>query len=451
MMVRAKGLVMSNRSRMVPIAIVVALVAGVIMSIVATHSAQADYYTGCNYGYGSGATGFGSGSGIAYGYGYVSGGSFAYGNGNQVCPLSVTTSSLPGATVGSSYSQTLSGTGGKASYTWSLSSGSLPAGLTLSSGGTISGTPTTSGSQSFTVAMTDANSQSVTQALSISVAATTTTTSPPATTTTSTTTTTIAVTTAPPPSGIVSTALGTPVSVAVSSTAVATDTLSSAGSTASVTIPAGALPAGTAVSLYPVTDTSSLVSQVPANSTYVVAFAISWKAPDGTSPAATSPITLTVSNPAIKAGDTIYIVTSHGLTAVGTAVADGTATITFTSDPVFLIASPAAATTTTTSPTTTTTTPAPRPKQPRVIRVAGVARVGTSRHMALIGSGFYGQPTITSTAPGTRVGVLHDNGRVLNLVVTVSGKTAKPGRAHVYTFTVRDANGQSSKVNYRQY
>ena len=70
-----------------------------------------------------------------------------------------TTSPLPGATLGSAYSTTLTATGGVPPYTWSLATGSaLPAGLTLSSGSpsaTISGTPTATGTFQFTVKVTD--------------------------------------------------------------------------------------------------------------------------------------------------------------------------------------------------------------------------------------------------------------------------------------------------------
>lgn len=51
-----------------------------------------------------------------------------------------------------------------------------------------------------------------------------------------------------------------------------------------------------------------------------------------------APITLTIVDPAIRAGDTIYVLTAHGLRAVGTATADGQATISFTTDPAFLVA-----------------------------------------------------------------------------------------------------------------
>jgi hypothetical protein len=53
------------------------------------------------------------------------------------------------------YTETLTTSGGSAPYVWSLSVGSLPPGLTLSSGGVISGTPTATGSYSFTAMATD--------------------------------------------------------------------------------------------------------------------------------------------------------------------------------------------------------------------------------------------------------------------------------------------------------
>src|SRR3954453_14642813 len=56
----------------------------------------------------------------------------------------ISTSSLPAGTVGVAYSQTLGASGGTPPYSWSMASGSLPAGLNIS-GGTISGTPTAAG------------------------------------------------------------------------------------------------------------------------------------------------------------------------------------------------------------------------------------------------------------------------------------------------------------------
>jgi len=75
-------------------------------------------------------------------------------------PLSITTAVLPSGTVGTAYSSTLAATGGTPPYSWSVFSGSLPAGLTLG-GGAISGTPQHSGVFPFTVQVTDSTQASV--------------------------------------------------------------------------------------------------------------------------------------------------------------------------------------------------------------------------------------------------------------------------------------------------
>lgn len=88
-------------------------------------------------------------------------------------PVSLTfTSSLPATTVGAAYSQPLAYAGGTGPYTFSLSTGSLPAGLSLNtSTGVVSGTATRSGDSSFTVKVVDAFGQSDTRAAALSVRA----------------------------------------------------------------------------------------------------------------------------------------------------------------------------------------------------------------------------------------------------------------------------------------
>ncbi len=74
------------------------------------------------------------------------------------CPvISVSPATLPAGTAGSAYSQNVVATGGTGPYAYTATEGSLPNGLTLSTGGVLSGTPATSGSFSFTVFATDAN------------------------------------------------------------------------------------------------------------------------------------------------------------------------------------------------------------------------------------------------------------------------------------------------------
>src|SRR2546427_5909529 len=70
--------------------------------------------------------------------------------------LQITTTSLPDPQVQTSYSATLTASGGMAPYVWSISSGSLPPGLSLdSSTGVISGVPTSTGTYAFTVEVSD--------------------------------------------------------------------------------------------------------------------------------------------------------------------------------------------------------------------------------------------------------------------------------------------------------
>lgn len=70
--------------------------------------------------------------------------------------ISLTTTMLADATLNTAYSAALTATGGTAPYSFTLGNGtSLPAGLALSSAGSISGTPTTAGSTTFTVDVTD--------------------------------------------------------------------------------------------------------------------------------------------------------------------------------------------------------------------------------------------------------------------------------------------------------
>jgi len=73
-----------------------------------------------------------------------------------IAPMSIVTTSLPDAKVKSTYSQTLTLNGGKKAFTWTVTSGALPAGLHLTAGtGTISGAPKTAGTYTFTVHVTD--------------------------------------------------------------------------------------------------------------------------------------------------------------------------------------------------------------------------------------------------------------------------------------------------------
>jgi hypothetical protein len=75
---------------------------------------------------------------------------------NVVGPVSVSTVALPQAVLGKSYSESLTGTGGTGAYTWSVASGSLPPGFTLSPDGVLTGTASAVGTTSFKVQLVNA-------------------------------------------------------------------------------------------------------------------------------------------------------------------------------------------------------------------------------------------------------------------------------------------------------
>ena len=89
----------------------------------------------------------------------------------QSAPLAVTTTSLSNGVLSIAYSATLRGSGGTLPYTWSIISGSLPPGLTLTANGAITGTPTTTGTFSFTVQVRDASNpiQTATKPLTLTI------------------------------------------------------------------------------------------------------------------------------------------------------------------------------------------------------------------------------------------------------------------------------------------
>ena len=82
---------------------------------------------------------------------------------------------LPNGTTGTAYSQTISASGGTSPYSYAVTAGALPTGLTLSSAGVLSGTPTASGSFNFTVTGTDAGSFTGSRSYSLSIVNATTT------------------------------------------------------------------------------------------------------------------------------------------------------------------------------------------------------------------------------------------------------------------------------------
>ena len=83
--------------------------------------------------------------------------------------ISVSTTSLPDGLQNVPYAATLQAGGGQAPYSWSISGGSLPDGLTLVANGNIMGTPLTTGVSNFTVLVTDAAFNTVNLTFNITV------------------------------------------------------------------------------------------------------------------------------------------------------------------------------------------------------------------------------------------------------------------------------------------
>jgi hypothetical protein len=86
------------------------------------------------------------------------------------CPtVTLSPASLPDGLVSASYNQTITATGGAAPYTFAVTSGAVPAGLTMNNDGTWSGAPTTANNYNFTVQATDSNGCTASQAYSLTI------------------------------------------------------------------------------------------------------------------------------------------------------------------------------------------------------------------------------------------------------------------------------------------
>jgi hypothetical protein len=100
--------------------------------------------------------------------------------GTRCLPLSISPSDLPPATVGSAYSASFTASGGVPPYSFGVS-GTLPGGLSVTTGGTLSGAPARAGSFPITVAVTDADGCKGAAAVTLAVRASGPTGGPPST------------------------------------------------------------------------------------------------------------------------------------------------------------------------------------------------------------------------------------------------------------------------------
>ncbi len=81
--------------------------------------------------------------------------------------VTITTTSLPTGYNGVPYAETISATGGATPYSFAVTAGSLPTGLSLSSAGALTGTPSAIGTFNFTVTVTDADLETDDQAFTV--------------------------------------------------------------------------------------------------------------------------------------------------------------------------------------------------------------------------------------------------------------------------------------------
>lgn len=132
--------------------------------------------TGSDATFGSGLLGAGQtfsvtfrGLGTYNYYCQIHGYTIMHGTVTVVAPLKITTSLLPAAKVGTAYTTRLAASGGVPPYRWKITLGSLPAGLALSRSGSISGTPTATGTSSFHVRVSDAAQPADTQSKALSI------------------------------------------------------------------------------------------------------------------------------------------------------------------------------------------------------------------------------------------------------------------------------------------
>jgi uncharacterized repeat protein (TIGR02543 family) len=154
--------------------------------------------------------------------------------------------------------------------------------------------------------------------------------------------------------------------ITASDTVDSTYTGSNGGSGVSVTVPRASLPAGTVVNLDLITDNTYAQTLLTGTNNYILSLAVSWLALDETVPDTNSgtSISLTITNPSIRAGALIYSVQNGVATLLGTATANNTLTVQLTADPSIYVVStvpslPRAITSTVTSNSATLTWTAP--------------------------------------------------------------------------------------------
>ena len=107
-----------------------------------------------------------------------------------------------------------------------------------------------------------------------------------------------------------------------------------------VDMPSGSLPDGTTLDIYLLSDSSTGRSLVSGSASFLVNLVVAWLATDGSVPttAAGKPVVVTINDPAIKAGASIYQLMNGVAQLVGTATQNGVAQVSITDDPQLVVA-----------------------------------------------------------------------------------------------------------------
>jgi len=147
----------------------------------------------------------------------------------------------------------------------------------------------------------------------------------------------VALTSAPPPPVPVGTTFSSPVTKRVISHGALDFRVSSGGTRAALSVPAGALPGGTLVSLFSVLESTGFALDLGEGEHFVSGFAVNWATPSGATPKPLKPLTVRLSGPSVHAGYEVVETTSSGLKKVGKVTAKGRATVTFTSGAAFVV------------------------------------------------------------------------------------------------------------------
>lgn len=227
--------------------------------------------------------------------------------------LTLSPATVPNGTVGTAYtSTTITATGGTGPYTFAVSAGTLPAGLALSSGGVLSGNPTTAATYSFTVTATDSAGNTGTRSYSAVISPANNLTLSPATL----------------PNGTLSTAYSQTIT-ASGGTAPYTFTKSTGTLPAGLTLSSGGVLSGT-----PTTAATSSFTVKATDSTGNHIGSKSYSVTIGSSASTCSGVSFSVSDPSVVEGSPLlFTVTKAGSTtaacSVNYATADGTATASF--------------------------------------------------------------------------------------------------------------------------